>query len=198
MAKIIKQLACHKLYEGYLQLAKYDLEIPSLANAEHSLCLNEREMVHTRDSVLVLIYAPHADCFVLGKEFRLGVFCNTNGDDPFILECVSGTIEKNSNSEECARNEAYEETGLKIDTLELIATVYKSPGILTEKTYIYYAEFMGELQEGIYGLKEEHEEILTQWLPRTDIYTLMDKMKIMDAATLIAFNWFRANRENHI
>lgn len=195
MTSTIKQRGKETLYEGYLQLYKYDLEIPSLSLSEKSIQLTEREMVHSRDSVLVLIYAPRLDSFVLAKEFRLGVFCNADPDEPFVLECVSGTVDKNSNPEETARKEAYEETGLKVAHLELLATVYKSPGLMTEKTYIYYTEFPGSPEEGIHGLQEEHEEILTQILPRTEVYVLMDAMKIIDAATLIALMWFRIKYE---
>jgi ADP-ribose pyrophosphatase len=193
MSKTVKLLSKKKLYEGYLHLSKCDLELQSLASSE-SFILKEREIVSSRDSVHVLIYAPKADCFILGTEFRLGVFCNDNKDDPYILECVSGAIEKNSNPKATAYKEISEETGLTIDALELIASVYKSPGLMTEKTYIYYAEYRGALHEGIYGVKEDQEEILTHWFPRLEVYTLMDAMKIMDSATLIGLTWFRANK----
>jgi ADP-ribose pyrophosphatase len=194
MTKEIKLLTKETIYEGYLRVYKYNLEIPSLDSSHKSISFKERELVHSRDSVLVLIYAPMLDSFVLCKEFRIGVFCNTSRDDPFILECVSGTIDKNASPEETALKETYEETGLKIDGVELIATVYKTPGLMTEKTYIYYVEYAGTPEEGLYGLEEEGEEILTQVLAREQVYSLMDAMKINDAATLIALNWFRAKR----
>lgn len=194
MTNTIKQIGKETLYKGYLQLYKYDLEIPILSSAQKSIQLTGREIVGSRDSVLVLIYAPLLDSFVLGKEFRLGVFCNANKDEPFILECVSGTIEINSSPEETAYREAYEETGLKIANLELLTAVYKSPGLITEKTYIYYAECPGIPEEGIHGLQDEHEEILSQIVPREEVYALMDAMKIIDAATLIALMWFRAKQ----
>lgn len=195
MTQSIKRLKTEKFFDGYLQFYKYDFEIPSFSSAQQTLVMKNREVIHSRNSVLVLIYAAQHDCFILGKEFRPGVFCNeANQDDPFILECVAGAIEPGTTPEETALRETYEETGLRITEAHLIATAYKSPGILTEKTYIYYAEFHGELKEGIYGLKEEHEEILTQWLPSTEVYALMDAMKIIDAATLIALHWFRAHK----
>lgn len=195
MTGTIQQLGKETLHEGYLQLYKYDLSIPSLSSAEKSRQLTGCEMVHCSDSVLVLIYAPLLDSFVLAKEFRLGVFCNVNCDEPFILECVSGTIDKNHSPEETARRETYEETGLKVAHVELLATVYKSPGLMTEKTYIYYTEFPGRPEEGIHGLQEEHEELLTQILPRKEVYALMDAMQIIDAATLIALMWFRMQQK---
>jgi ADP-ribose pyrophosphatase len=189
---MIKVLTKKAIHEGYIQVFKYDLDIPSLGSSQELISLKEREIVHSNDSILVLIYAPLIDSFILCKEFRAGVFCNTSQEDSFILEGVSGTIEKSSTPEETAYKEVYEETGLKIERLELIASVFKSPGLMTEKAYIYYAEFTGEPEVGLHGLKEENEELLTQILPRAKVYSLMDTMKIIDAATLIALYWFRA------
>lgn len=192
MAKKINVLSKEPLHEGYLQIYKYNFTIPSLSSSPKLVSLKGREIVHTRDSILVLIYAPLIDSFILCKEFRAGVFCNTSKDDSFIFECVSGTIDKMSTPEDTAYKEVYEETGLKVDSMELIASVYKSPGLTTEKTNIYYAEFIGRPQEGLHGLQDEGEEILTQVLQREKVYVLMDAMKIIDAATLIALYWFRA------
>ena len=191
MSKKAKILSQEKIYKGYLQFNKYDLEIPSLDSNKESLSFKNREIVHSSDSVLILIYAPLSDSFVFCQQFREGVFFNRSQDDPFILECVAGTIEKNAKPEETARREVYEETGLKVESLKPIAIAYKSPGILTEKMYSYYAEIEGKPESGFYGI--EDEEILTQIIERKTVYQLMDEMKINDSATLVALNWFRAN-----
>ncbi|MFT4059842.1 MAG: NUDIX hydrolase [Legionella sp.] len=192
---IIKQQSRKPLHQGYLNVYKYTLEVPSQADSEISVVLENRELVHSKDSVLVLIYVPKLDSFVLCKEFRMGVFFNKNQDDPFILECVSGAIEAHDTPEETAIKESYEETGLQLDNVMLIAQAYKTPGLMTEKVYIYYAEYAGQPTEGSYGLKAEGEDILTQVLPREQIYALMDAMVIQDAATLVALNWFRATNK---
>ncbi|WP_058533700.1 NUDIX domain-containing protein [Legionella saoudiensis] len=196
MDQKIRLTAKEPLHEGYLQVYKYNLEIPSFSPSKKLISLEGREVVHSNDSILVLIYAPLIDSFILCKEFRAGVFCNTNRDDPFILECVSGTIDKNSNPEETAYREVHEESGLVVEHVQHIASVYKSPGLMTEKTHIYYAEFFGTPEEGLHGLKDENEELLTQVLLREKVYMLMDTMKIIDAATLIALYWFRAKYHN--
>ncbi|ARG96682.1 NUDIX domain-containing protein [Legionella micdadei] len=189
MNKKIKTITKEAIYKGYLQLYKYDLEIPSFDNKKEHIGSKKREIVETHDSVLVLIYAPMIDSLVMCREFRPGVFFNANEDAPFILECVSGTIDSQKKPEETAKMEVLEETGLKVDSVKLIAAAYKSPGILNEKVYIYYAEIGGAPENGIHGVGDE--EILTQIIPRKKVYELMDEMKIVDAATLIALNWFR-------
>lgn len=193
MAKKTKSILKEKLYEGYLKLYTYDLEIPSLNSKKSYVHVKNREVVHSSDSILVLIYAPAIDSFVLCQEFRVGVFFNANREEPFILECVSGTIDNNCEPEETARREVFEETGLQIDTLKTIAFAYKSPGILTEKTYIYYTEIKDTPNIGLYGVDDE--EIMTHIIQREKVYELMDTMKIVDSATLIALNWFRVKQE---
>lgn len=190
MIKKATTIAKEKLHDGYLKLYQYELEIPSLTIKKSSINLKKREIVHCANSIAVLIYVPTIDSFVLCQEFRVGVFFNSSNDDPFVLECVSGTIDKNWGPEETARKEMVEETGLAADTLETIAIVYKSPGLMTEKTYIYYTEVKNTPKSGLYGV--EDEEILTHIIQREKVYGLMDEMKIIDSATLIALNWFRA------
>ncbi|CDZ76867.1 ADP-ribose pyrophosphatase [Legionella massiliensis] len=193
MNKKIKIITKEAIYKGYLQLYNYDLEIPSFDAEKEHIASKKREIVQTYDSVLVLVYAPMLDSLVMCREFRPGVFFNASQDDPFVFECVSGTIDSNKTPEETAKIEVYEEAGLRVDSLKLIAQAYKSPGILTEKMYIYYAEVNGAPKSGIHGVGDE--EILTQIIPRKKIYDLMDEMKIVDGATLIALNWFRARQE---
>ncbi|ASQ47431.1 NUDIX domain-containing protein [Legionella clemsonensis] len=190
--KCLSKEICHK---GFLNVTKYNFEIPSLDTAKEAIKMQNRELISGADSILVLLYVPAADSFLLCQEFRLGVYLNPDKDNPFILECVSGIIDKNSNPEETAKKEIHEETGLTINNLIKIAAAYKSPGIMTEKCHLYYAEVVEIPQTGIYGL--EGEEIKTTMMKRNKVYELMDEMKIVDSATLIALTWFRARPCDH-
>ncbi|KTD33734.1 ADP-ribose pyrophosphatase [Legionella nautarum] len=192
MKKKINTIRKETVYKGYLQLYKFELEIPSFSTKRASLPSKKREVVQSRDSILVLIYAPMVDSLVMCQEFRPGVFFNAGQDDPFILECVSGTIDEGKKPEETAKKEVFEEAGLTIDAVKLIACIYKSPGLMTEKTYIYYAEVDGVPESGLHGVDDE--EIMTHIIPRKKVFQLLDGLKIMDGATLVALNWFRAVR----
>ncbi|KTD07786.1 NUDIX domain-containing protein [Legionella jamestowniensis] len=192
MTQKIKCLSKESCHEGFLSVAKYDLEIPSLKGAQERFKLQKRELISNADSILVLIYVPSVDSFLLCQEFRLGVYLNPSKDEPFILECVSGVIDKNSSPEETAQKEVYEEAGLTVNSLVKIAAVYKSPGILTEKCHLYYTVVDEVPQVGIHGL--DGEEIKTTLIQRNKVYQFMDEMRIIDSATLIALNWFRAKQ----
>lgn len=182
----------HKIiHRGYVELDQYDLAVPSLKHECRSVSMNQREILSVADSVLVLLYAPKLDVVVLCQQFRPGVFLHGEADDPFLYECVAGTIEKNSSPVETAIKETYEETGLEISQLKLIAKVYKSPGLMTEKTYLYYAEVAGAPEPGIHGVGDE--QIQTHLVSPKQLDEMVDEMKIMDAASLLAIHWFKGS-----
>ena len=184
--KIVKE---NNLHKGFLKLDNYEIQAPSFNPQIPHINLT-REVLTSRDSVLVLIYVPTVDSFMLVQQFRTGVFINEHhNDDPFILECVAGMIDKNATPEQIACMEVYEETGIEVQSLQKIAATYRSPGLSTEKTYIFYTEIDHVPRCGLYGV--EDEEIMTHLLRRKEVYTLMDEMKIQDTVTLLALNWFR-------
>ena len=190
MKNTIKVLAKKSLHQGYFDLYQYDLKIPSLAEKNKSIFHEKRELLQTPDSVLVLLYAPSTDHFVFCEEFRIGIQFNADAhNNPFLIQCVAGTIENDEQPQETAVKEVQEETGIVVDKLERITSVYKSPGILTEKSYLYYGEIVGEPKAGIYGIGSE--EIKTHLISRKEVYHRMDNEQIHDAATLIALQWFR-------
>ena len=137
MAPTTKVLSKKLLYQGFNGICEYKLHPPSLAPEKEYAAVMTREVLHTQNSVVVLIFAPDIDSFVLCQQFRTGVFFNASGDDPFILECVAGMLDANETPETCARREVMEESGLPIDDLSPIATVYASPGRITEKNYVF-------------------------------------------------------------
>jgi ADP-ribose pyrophosphatase len=181
------------LYEGFNNVYACELAVPSLDTKKDYNRPFKREIIQCSDAVFVLIYAPDIDSFVFCQEFRAGVFFNKSGDDPFILECVAGMIDRDDSPEEIARTEVYEEAGLTAGKLQLIAKAYSSPGRMTEKVYFFYTEVTGTPQQGLFGLETEHEDIATHIIKRADAYKMIDELKIMDSMTLLALNWFRAN-----
>ncbi|QBR84180.1 NUDIX domain-containing protein [Legionella israelensis] len=184
-------LEATQYYEGFNQFSVYNIEAPSLNPQKNYIHLNKREILHCSDSVIVLIYASEIDSFVFCQQFRSGIFFNPSEDDPFPLECVAGSIEINHSPEETAYQEVREEAGLEVGHLREIMVAYTSPGIITEKTHIFYATVKEVPQSQLGGLESEGEEILTHVIKREDVYQMMDNMKINDVKTLLALNWFR-------
>ncbi|MGQ3887431.1 NUDIX domain-containing protein [Legionella sp. CNM-1927-20] len=186
-AKIIKELALHK---GYVEVAKYDFAVSSLSSNQDVTIIANREVVKTSDSVSALLYIPSQDSFIFCQQFRAGVFLNDSHENCFTLECVAGTIDNSDDPEQTACREIKEETGIEIEKLQLIAKTYKSPGLMTEKNYLFYAEVEAPPKRNLHGVDDE--EIVTQVIKREITYELMDNMQLIDAATLLILNWFRA------
>lgn len=176
-----------QIYTGYHVFFTSELEVPRL-DSERQSYLIKREMLKTKDSVLVLLYARAIDSFIFCQQFRTGVFFNDTEDDPFILECVAGAIDKGS-PEDTAVKEVFEETGIKISDVSKIASVYKSPGIVTEKCHLFYGEVSNSPESGFFGVDDE--DIKTHVIHKNVVYKLMDEMKILDQSTLLALLWFR-------
>jgi len=62
-----------------------------------------------------------------------------------LLEAPAGTLEPGEDPAICATRELAEETGYRAGKVEPLATVYSSPGVMTEKMYLYVAR---ELEAG--------------------------------------------------
>lgn len=178
-----------KIHKGYFSVSTFEIEASSL-NPKKKLLHFERDVMLCNDSVMVLIYAKSIDSFVFCQQFRPGILLNKGKDDPFVIGCVSGTIDQEKTSEEIACMEAWEEAGVKLDHIEKIATAYKSPGLMTEKMHFFYGETPSTPKSGYFGV--EGEDILTHVLPRDMVFSMMDEQKISDLGTLFLLNWFRA------
>jgi len=186
--KILKQ---KQYYEGYNRFVVYDIQIPSLKPQKKAIDLYNREVMHCKDSVLVLLYIPKADSFIFCQQFRPGVFFNGTDENPYLLECVAGSVDKSIKREEIALQEVWEEAGLKVSSIELIIEAFVSPGITTEKTFIYYAAVDQLPPSQFGGIEQSGEDILLHVIERKKVYQMMDNMELKDVKTLLALNWFR-------
>lgn len=181
------------LYKGYFELIKNDLKLPSFNVETTEVTQKERECLKTPDSVFVLIYVLEVDSFLFCEEFRIGIHFNENNkDDPFLFQGVAGTIEKNECREQTAKREVLEETGLTIKNLEPIASIYKSPGIMTEKAHLFFTQLEGIPSTGVFGINSE--QIKTHLIKRKEAFALMDNNKILDSSTLLSLQWFKLHK----
>ena len=92
-------------------------------------------------SVHILIYSALDDALLFCEEFRPGSYLNQAHSIPFLYQCVSGSIESDENPIETALKEILEETGLTISALQSVGEIYKSPGILTEMSHLFFTEY---------------------------------------------------------
>lgn len=106
-----------------------------------------------------------------------------------LLELPAGTLEKNEDPMNCAGRELLEETGYLAGRLKPLGSFFSSPGILTEKMYVFLAT---NLQQRTAAL-EEGEEIEVEPTPLNEAIDLVRQGLIQDAktiATLLMYDRF--------
>jgi ADP-ribose pyrophosphatase len=169
-------------YNGFIKVEKAELEFEKFNGAMSAEITRFR---HSRgDAVAVLIYDETTNQVLLIKQFRYAVYAN-NGDG-WLVECVAGMMEENETPLEVAQREVFEETGFKLESAELLADYFFSPGGCSDKVHL----FLGKVEDptlplDIRGLALEGEEIQAQWVPLQEALQMIEDRKIMDGKTLI-------------
>ena len=140
------------------------------------------------DAVAVLVYHIQKDAYVLVRQMRYPP--THHGIDPWMTEIVAGGISPGENEEEAARRETIEETGYQALSLTRIMQFYVSPGIMSERIALYYAEVddTSKVHNGG-GLLDEDEDIQLIWVPRKDALAWLSQQPIGDSKTIIALYW---------
>ena len=133
----------------------------SLATYEQNSIKKSWEIVHSHDSVAILIYHQERDTFVLVKQFRPPVY-NRNGDG-MTIEMCAGLIDKEKTLEQIAKEEIEEECGFRVplSSIERITKVLSAVGTSGSSQVIYYAEVnesMRVSQGG--GIDDEQIEVV--------------------------------------
>lgn len=188
------------VYQGYFRIARYRVRHKLFEGGWSGVFA--REVFERGHAVAVLPYDPDADQVVMIEQFRIGAF-TAIGDgmfaadaSPWLIECVAGIAEKGEDPEEVARREIKEETGRDIDEMVPVHHYLVSPGGTSETVTVYCGRVDASGVEGIHGLSHEGENIRPFALPVAEAFRLLDNGHIVNAMTIIALQWLRANREN--
>lgn len=99
-----------------------------------------------------------------------------------LLEIPAGTLEPGEDPEACAIRELEEETGRKAGRLELLGSVYTSPGFCSERIHIYLAR----LDPGPGGAMhpDEDERLLLEALPLETALEMAMSGRMADAKSV--------------
>ena len=180
------------VFQGFFRLDRYSLR-HKLFNGGWSAPM-QREMFERGHAVVVLPYNAHTDELVLIEQFRLGAM-NTSVS-PWLLEAIAGMIEPGETPEQVAQREAQEEAGLTISELWPMLSYLSSPGGTTERIQLFLGRLTAPVQQGIFGLADEHEDIKVHVLAREQAMQLLAEQKIDNAASVIALQWLALNLDN--
>lgn len=152
----------------------------------------KREMEDHGAAIGVLAYDPERKVATLVRQLRVPVLYAQKRPD--MLEVIAGIVE-DGDAPETARREAMEEAGLRIGTLEHVATACAMPGISTERMTLYLAAY-GEadrVEQGG-GLAHEHEAITVVEMPLAEIARMADSGELTDMKTLALVQTLRLRK----
>jgi ADP-ribose pyrophosphatase len=180
------------VYRGFHELRRYRLRHRLHAGGWSGLV--EREVSMRGTAASAVIYDPGMDAVCMVEQFRVATLQPDSA--PWCLEIVAGLIDKPDESPgQVIYREIQEEAGLTPEYLEPITSYWVSPGGSAARMHIFAALCDLSSAGGIYGLDEEHEDILVRVLPRELVYQTALESSRSNAASLIGLQWLTLNRQ---
>lgn len=103
-----------------------------------------------------------------------------------VLEIPAGKLNAGEAPEITAARELEEETGIKAERLELLYTIYPTPGYTNEKIYLYQA--YGGQRTGAHP--DEGEFVDSVWIPLDTAKEMLERGEIKDGKTIVALQHY--------
>lgn len=152
-----------------------------------------RECYNRGNGAAILLYNKKEKTVILTKQFRMPIY-EQNKQEGMSIEACAGAIDNNDEPLETIIRETEEEVGYKISNAKQVLTAYTSPGALTEKMFLFVAEYTKEMQinEGG-GLEIENEEIEVLELPFSKAIKMVKDQEIIDAKTIMLLQFAQLN-----
>lgn len=126
---------------------------------------------------VVIVAQKNEDTILLVKQYRYPL-------KTINIELPAGKLEIGENPDYAAKRELEEETGYRAKEWKSLGFINTTPGICTEKLYLYFAkglEYFGEHPDEGEILKCEEYKI-------SDVYSMIQKGEINDAKTICALS----------
>jgi len=144
--------------------------------------LIKREIEDHGNAVAVLAFDPERKMAALVRQFRAPPFFSLGQEHT--LEAIAGIID-DVDSITAARREALEETGLRLQSLERVATVWSMPGISTERMTLFLAAYVqADRVAAGGGIAAEQENITVVEMELGKLAEMMDAGEVVDMKTL--------------
>lgn len=187
-----KIVAKERLHDGFFKIDCYSVTHKLFNGGETEVF--KREIFERGQASAVLLYDPVKEVIILTEQYRVGAAFDGE-TSPWLLEVVAGMIEEGEEPEGVARREAEEEAGAIITDLIPITSYWSSPGGTSEKVHLYCAVVDSTEIGGIHGLQDEQEDILVRIIPFSQAYAAIATGEINNAATIIALQWLKLNKD---
>jgi len=153
----------------------------------------EKEVIVRGDAASVLPYDAERRCALVVRLFRAPVRAVTELTES--EEACAGMLDDGEAPDAAMQREAMEEMGVRLATLEPVATAWPSPGILTERLHLYLAPYTpaDRVAEGG-GAPGEHENITVVERPLADLAADAEAGRILDGKLLVLVQTLRVRR----
>lgn len=173
-------LGSQTLYEGFGTLRKVQV-----TDGETEL---DQEVFDTGDAVAVFLYHPRRRMALFVEQIRIATALNGNPGGRLLEVCAGRT--EGGDPPETAQREVLEETGYEINDLEPVGCVYMSPGVHTQRLFMYAASYDGVTRPGAGGgLAEEQEKLELIEKPYDEVRSMLESGSITDAKTMLLVQW---------
>ena len=152
-----------------------------------------RESYNRGNGASVLLYNVEKQTVILTKQFRIPAYVNDEKDGMSIEVCA-GALDKDEDPETCIIREIEEEVGYRVDKVKKVLECYMSPGAVTEKMYLFVAQYTDEMRISKGGgLESEDEEIEVLEIPFTKAVQMIKENRIIDAKTQLLLQYAQIN-----
>ena len=191
MRKKVQIFKKRLVYNGYFKIFHYQLR--------HTLYDGKwgnkiaREVFERGNAAAVILYDPKRDNLVLIEQFRIGA--QVAKLNPWVIEIVAGKIEKGESGKEVVKRESFEESGCKPSKLIHITDYQPSGGGASEIVSLFCGKVDSKNVGGIYGVKEEGEDIKVVVKSLGDALKMVDRGIIANSASIIGIQWLTLNKK---
>lgn len=174
--------------DGYIRYCQEHFTVDN-PDTKEKIGPARRDFIISRNTVSGIIHCPSRERVLMLRQFRMPVMHDTDDlGQAWIYETVAGIIEDGHTPEDTFVRETLEEAGVTLDPrkVEKVAEFYPSPGISTEKMFVFTCEVdecLPSKPGG--GLEEEAEAIVARWLTFDQIHRLKAQNRFQDGKTLI-------------
>ena len=124
--------------------------------------------------------------FVVTRRFRVAAVLPDVPGSGWLLELPSATIEGYQTAEEAVRRSARAESGVEIVSLQHIATILPSPGVSSERVFLFYSD---DVQPA--AATGPADGVAVEKVSPETLFERLDRHEINDAKLLVAAQWLR-------
>ncbi len=152
-----------------------------------------RESYDRGNGTSILLYNKEKGTVILTKQFRMPAYAN-NKNDGMSIEVCAGALDKDEAPETCIIREVEEEVGYRIKKADKVLEAYTSPGAVTEKMYMFIAEYSDEMKVNSGGgVDTEDEDIEVLEIAFQEALKMMHRFEIKDAKTIMLLQYAQIN-----